>query len=272
LYELPALKEVESIPTLGTHVSVVAYSPDGTLMVSGSTNGWLRVWSCGERRLLQELPGHKGGVRRLRFSSDGTRLLSGDGRELICWDTRAWQRVRSLVVEKGWFVGISPDWRVVGSGEEEGKVSWRDTETGRLLAARFAHHNVVANAAFTADGTRAASVAHDGTVALWDVSSFQVITTFKGHMLGAHGVAFSPDGRRLATGGGNGREAVKLWDLSTQRELVTLAGQGMLFDFVAFSPDGNWLAASSTEGRLHLWRAPSGPDIDAAEKAEKKVP
>ena len=102
-------------------------------------------------------------------------------------------------------------------------------------------------------------------MAIWDASSFQPIAAFKGHMQGAHGVAFSPDGRRLATGG-NGRDAVKLWDLSTFRELMTLPGQGSLFSSVAFSPDGRWLAACGDEGEFHLWHAPSWEEIKAAEK------
>jgi WD40 repeat protein len=80
-------------------------------------------------------------------------------------------------------------------------------------------------------------------------------------------VTFSPDGRRLATGGGADRDAVKLWDLSTHRELMTLSGQGSLFQFVVFSPDGRWLAAcNNEEGKLHLWRAPSWAEIEAEEK------
>ena len=73
LYELPGLREVESIAALGTNVMAVAYSPDGTLIVSGSTNGWLRVWSCPEHRLLQELPpsqtdgGRSGGRRPVQL-------------------------------------------------------------------------------------------------------------------------------------------------------------------------------------------------------------
>jgi WD40 repeat protein len=110
-------------------------------------------------------------------------------------------------------------------------------------------------------------------VALWDPSSFKLITAFKGHMYAALGVAFSPDGRRLATGGGTGRDAVKLWDLSTYRELVTVPGQGTLFYFVDFSPDGRWLVACSyMEGKLHLWQAPSWAEIEAVEKSQRSVP
>jgi WD40 repeat protein len=92
-------------------------------------------------------------------------------------------------------------------------------------------------------------------------------------MQGAHGVAFSPDGRRLATGGGSSRDTVKLWDLSTHRELMTLPGQGSEFSFVVFSPDGRWLAACSRlEGKLHLWRAPSWQEIEAAEQRPESGP
>ena len=85
-------------------------------------------------------------------------------------------------------------------------------------------------------------------------------------MQGAQGVAFSPAGRRLATGGGTDRDAIKLWDSSTHRELITLSGEGYLFLIVVFSPDGKWLAACNLEGKLHLWRAPSWAEIEAAEK------
>ena len=122
---------------------------------------------------------------------------------------------------------------------------------------------------FSADGSRVASVSTYGTVALWDPSSFRLIAAFRGHAQGAHGVTFSPDGRRLATGGGTGRDAVKLWDLSTYRELITLPGKGSLFSHVLFSPDGRWLAAiCGTEGTFDLWRAPSWAEIEAEEKEQ----
>jgi WD40 repeat protein/tRNA A-37 threonylcarbamoyl transferase component Bud32 len=270
LFDLVALREIEQVPDLGTDVSMVAYSPDGTLLASGSRSGKIRVWSCAERRLLRELEGHKEQVDLLRFRADGRRLLSVNPQgKVIWWDTLTWQAVGTFVVEPfgGW--AVSPDGRLlaVGAGVD---VRWLDAETGELLATSTGgHRHWVAGIAFSSDGSRVSSVAQDGTVAIWDPSSFQLIAAFKGHMKGAHGVAFSPDGGRLATGGG-GRQAVKLWDLSTYRELMTLPGQGSLFWFVAFSPDGSWLAACSRdEGRLHLWRAPSFAEIEAVEKGSR---
>jgi WD40 repeat protein len=276
LYELPALRQIESLSPLGTNVVAVAYSPDGALIAGGSSNGWVRVWSCGECRLLQEWRGHQACAGGLRFLSDGRRLVSGSylaglGGELICWDARTWQPVSTLVTANAGILAVSPDSRFAMAGDDVGQLSWWDTASGKRLAATLSHRRRVTGGAFSPDGARAASVGEDGTVALWDTSSLKAITPpFKGHINAAFGVAFSPDDRRLATGGG-GRDAVKLWDLSTHRELVVLPGQGFLFSFVAFSPDGNWLAACNSQGQLHLWHAPSWAEIEAAEKREAAV-
>jgi WD40 repeat protein len=160
---------------------------------------------------------------------------------------------------------VSPQGRFLAVGTRTGVVYWRSAETGELLTIQNAgHRHDVVGIAFSNDGTQAVSVAEDGTVALWDPPSCRLLTSFKGHMQGAHAVAFSPDGHRFATGG-TSREAVKLWDVFTRRALLTLPGQGLLFEFVVFSQDGRWLAACSSDGRLHLWRAPSWEEIRAAE-------
>ena len=270
LRALPALSEMESITALGTNVNVVAYSPDGALIVSGSDDGWLRVWSCGERRLLQALTSRGPALLYgLGFSSDGLLLMAMEwGGAVTVWNTRTWQRAcmfRELATESA---SLSPDGRHGLTGRWTGELNWWETTTGGLLVTVTpGRPSPVSGTAFSPDSKRAASVAEDGTVALWDASSFACISSFKGHMLGIHSVAFSPDGRRLATGGGSGREAVKLWDVATCREMLTLPGEGSIFGFVAFSPDGNWLIArSSLAGHLHLWRAPSWEEIDAAEK------
>jgi WD40 repeat protein/serine/threonine protein kinase len=271
LLDLATLREVEQIPALGPDIVTVSYSPDGTLLVGRTPGGKLRVWSCTEHRLLREV-GDPNTLLLLwagGFRADGKRFLSVDGKgKASWWDTLTWQVIRAFRVETklATWPALSPDGCLLGIGTQTGAVHWLNAETGGLLAATSAaHRHLVGGLAFSADGTRAASVAQDGTVALWDASSFQLIVSFKGHMQAAHGVAFSPEGRRLVTGGG-GREAVKLWDMATYRDLITLSGQGSVFSFVAFSPDGKWLIACNMEGDLHLWRAPSWEEIEAAER------
>jgi WD40 repeat protein len=231
------------------------------------------VWSCAERRLLWELDDPNAPTYLVGFRADGTRLLSIDAKgKAIWWDTLTWQAVRTFVVELESVSAraVSPDGRLLAVGTTTGAVRWLNAEAGELLHTTTGTHQhpVVQGVAFSRDGSQVASVSYYGSVALWDPSSFKLIVAFKGHMLGAHAVAFSPDGRRLATGGGSSPDAVKLWDLSTNRELMTLPGHGSVFAFVAFSPDGRWLAACGREGKLHLWHAPSWAEIEAAEKQE----
>jgi WD40 repeat protein len=272
LFDLSTSKEIDKIPELGSDVSTVAYSPDGRLLVSGSLNGRIRVWNCPERRLLWEVGDSNAPIDFSTFRSDGMRFLSVDAKgQAIWWDTFTWQQVGTSMVKLesvSMGAAVSPDGRLLAIGRRSGTVHWLNAETGELRAATStAHRHPVVGIAFSANGAQAATVAEDGTLAIWDPSSFQLIDVFKAHMQGAHGVAFSPDGRRLVTGGSTSRDSVKLWDVSTHRELMTLTGQdSSLFSFVAFSPDGRWLATCSREGKLYLWRAPSWEEIEAAEK------
>jgi len=271
LLDLATLKEIERIAALGTDIEVVAYSPNGTLLVSGSKSGKIRVWSCVERRLLKELDGHKEQISLLHFRADGTRMLSLDATgKVIWWNVSTWQAepVGELPFKSNeycWPVDVSPDGRLLVFGTVRGDVCWLNAETGELLATKGGDQ-LTGQVAFSGDGSHLASASIYGTVTLWDPSSFTWVTSFKAHLLGAQSVAFSCDGRRLATGGGTTRDTVKLWDLLTLRELITLLGQNAVRDSVVFSNDDRWLAACSREGNLHLWCAPSWEEIEAEEK------
>jgi WD40 repeat protein/serine/threonine protein kinase len=83
--------------------------------------------------------------------------------------------------------------------------------------------------------------------------------TFKGHTNWVFGVAYSPDGQRLASASHD--QTVKVWDVVSSRELRTLHGHSGLVNAVAFSPDGQRLASASHDQTVKLWDVGSGQEL-----------
>src|SRR5262249_38689640 len=83
--------------------------------------------------------------------------------------------------------------------------------------------------------------------------------TFEGHNHAALSVAFSPDGRRLASGSADG--SIKVWDAQTGQAILSFPGHAVLVVSVAFSPDGRRLASASQDGSVKVWDAQTGQEI-----------
>jgi WD40 repeat protein len=203
LYEMPGFNLIGELPELGTNVWCVTHSLDGTLIVSGSEDGWLRVWARADRRLVREIPVYQGEeISPFLFLPDGRLVSEGYPRgELIFWDTRTWQRLASFAAPGGHSYRVSPDGRVALTLDSARQLTWWDTVNGKLLATRSAHRLPCWGYAFSPDAKVVASVSEDNSVALWEAATFKFMAAFRAHRNGAFGVAFSPDGRRLAHGG-----------------------------------------------------------------------
>jgi WD40 repeat protein len=86
---------------------------------------------------------------------------------------------------------------------------------------------------------------------VWDAQTGQELLAYDGHTGGFSSVAFSPDGKRLASAGGGG---VKVWDAQTGQQLLFLNSDSV--PSVAFSPDGHRLAgACRWDGPVKIWDA-----------------
>ncbi|MGE4180889.1 MAG: WD40 repeat domain-containing serine/threonine protein kinase [Limisphaerales bacterium] len=233
--------------------------------------GPIQVWDLEQQTLICQREFREGLYpgAPLRFMAGGNKLLVAFDRTALIqeWDLATDQRTASWRsrMEPDAF---SPDERRCLVLRPNGETALRDLATGRetKLGIELTQPGY---AAFSPDGHTFAAPSWMGWIKLWDAVSWKEIGTLRGFLQGAHSVAFSPDGQRLVAGG-SGHEAIKVWSTDGYQELLTLKGEGSVFLVPTFSPDGHILGAVNWDGRLHLWRAPSWEEIDAAEKAASR--
>ena len=91
-----------------------------------------------------------------------------------------------------------------------------------------------------------------GDLIIWESDTGERLATLRGHTGGVRAVAWSPDGRRLASGGED--RMLRIWDATTGKELLTLDCQSTWIHTVTWSPDGSRLAAGRSE--IRIWDAP----------------
>jgi WD40 repeat protein len=120
----------------------------------------------------------------------------------------------------------------------------------------------ISTLALSLDGRRLAAGSLGGEAKIWDVVTGQELGRFSGlaaRRINIIGLAFSPDGKRLALC--SAEFIIRLFDPDTFQEVTTLKGHGSLVTSIAFSPDGKRLASSSRDGTVRLWDLATGQEL-----------
>jgi WD40 repeat protein len=231
----------------------VALTPDGKL-VAAVGNGFPQLWDAATGREVELLrPAKEAGKERvLNFgaAARGSLAVSPDGKLLALGNSQR---------DAGLF-----------SGPASGKAVVWELATGEVKAVLEGQPGGVNAVAFSPDGKLVATAGGDrgppaefgvppggepspGEVWLWDVATGKRRAALKGHTGPVLAVAFSPDGKALASAAElpNRPAEVKLWDVPGGKELASLRGHGGRAWSVAFSPDGRRLATAGDS--LLLW-------------------
>jgi dipeptidyl aminopeptidase/acylaminoacyl peptidase len=192
----------------------IDFSPDGSRLVSASTNKQAAVWDVASGKQICVFKEHEKSVSRVAFLPSGKEPASASqDKTLRVWNAQTAEgRLTIAHPDAVWGLAVSPDGRLIATGTG-------GTTVGNPIAGRIAQ------------GT-------DNVLRLWDAASGKLVHEMKGHTGVVYTIDFSPDGRTVASGGWDG--TIRLWDVDTGQQLASVQGQGSVFA-VAFAPNGGQL-------------------------------
>jgi WD40 repeat protein len=255
-------QEIRTIDLDGD-VRRVAFGGPGELATAhyestGKRRGRATTWKLHLPDVLT-LSDHASVIEAVVFSPAGALLASADSGGRVVLSAHDGQPVSSFLdpsgkLEDATFVNEN----LLATAGSDGQVRLWQLPTGKPVGSMRRNTVEVIALAVTTRGKRLAAAAIDGTVTIWDVVSRRPITTLQAGKTPTPDVAFSPDGRLLAT---SGASSVRLWDATTGARVRSLGKHPFAFYRLAFDPAGRRLAAASVDGTAIVWAIQTGKEL-----------
>ncbi|MEP7136842.1 MAG: protein kinase [Chloroflexota bacterium] len=236
------------------------FSPDGKYFAAVGFSKAIKVWDLslpGEKFVVNAHDGNR--IGDVTYSPDGTLIAteSKDAGSAILWDIAKDQKYLTIK-DPGLCcsVAFSPDGMNLAIGSIQSQAKIRDAKMGKILTTLNGHTDVVFKVIFSTDGTRIATASYDGSAKVWDATNGKQLITIA---VGTGGwslqdIAFSPDGKFLATSSVFDTSQVSMWDVATGKWLFGLGKDSPItWGGLAFSPNGKLLAVGYTDNVARIW-------------------
>lgn len=250
-----------------SRATAVAWSRNGTRLASAGFDKTARVWNAANGNAIQTYAGHSDRVETLVWSPSGTHLASaGDDRAVHLWDattgmsTMIYNGHSDHVLSLAW----SPDGSRIASASADKTVQVWEVATGRNLYTYRGHTAAVYAVAWSPDGKRIASGGEDRIVQVWEIvkdsrsnpltalfSSNRGSFTYRGHTGRVNALAWSPDGRRIASASSD--KSMQVWDALSNKLIFVYRHRSSAFNAVAWSFDNRRVACGGNDKTVQVW-------------------
>jgi len=263
VWDLETDKEKLS-PLLGHTGTVysVAISSDGRFIASGSTDNSVRLWDLKTGAAVgQPMQGHTISVYAVVFSPDSRWLASGSYDKTVrVWDV-AMQRSANwgplVCRDSVYSVAVSPNGQLVAAGDTSGRIGIWHSETGQPACEPLdTSTKLWVSISFSPDGRNIAAGgfsigSNENFVQTWNISTGKKVLDLSGHTDGVRSVAYSSNGRFIATGSKD--STVRLWDAETGAPIATLTGPSDSVCSVTFTPNDRYIVSGSGDNKIYIW-------------------
>ena len=261
-------------------INAIEWSPDGRLILSGSSDDTIKLWDAQSGRLIRTFTDGED-VLYVHFLPGGKSFFSINEKGGVgIWDIAGDGRIRGFYIsgekEPAIIDPVSFDGSVVRAIVSS-KLCAAELSSGKALPAEplpekapvrryfsgydFGHKNLV-----TADGGRMLSAVPEEPsdtrykkLILWELSTGKILFSLDGHQDRIDAVTLSPDESYAASGGRD--KTVRVWDLKTGKAVAVLAGHLKEVEALAFSPDRKLVLSGSRDQTMRIWDLEAGKEI-----------